>query len=460
MKISKYFVLLLITMINCEDNHLVFKFMTNINLNDVNDENYMRIKYDQKIYVELEIGHPPQKIPMTLKTLQFPTFIVSSEVKDNIKVKFDPKKSDTFRNESSTPITETHRYDFAKSYFSKDILNINPSLKNFSFYLATEMPVTTKNISGEIGLSKYSPIVVQHYKESEFLQQLLENKLINKKIFGIIYDTEYEGRLIFGAYMHEIDKNYEEKYMKEFELDTSKVYHNNKEMWLMPFELNCLDGKNNSIIYNENTFGFLYYEYGLMIGSYNFQMNFVKNYFLNKKCENETVDASSHFTEYYCKNESQFEDFPNITFVVKAKYGVYNFSFTKDDLFVKRGNKYIFQIVFDIFVEQGPEYWNIGQTFFRKYAIFLKQEEKENKLAYYTYHKTGSEPDNGDDNTKMIIIIVLSVVLGLIIIGIILYFIYLYPKTRKKRAQELDDNYEYKSKEEPKEKLVADDKEE
>lgn len=69
MKISKYFVLLLITMINCEDNHLVFKFMTNINLNDVNDENYMRIKYDQKIYVELEIGHPPQKIPMTLKTL-------------------------------------------------------------------------------------------------------------------------------------------------------------------------------------------------------------------------------------------------------------------------------------------------------------------------------------------------------------------------------------------------------
>jgi hypothetical protein len=39
--------------------------MTNINLDDVNDENYMRIKYDQKIYVELEIGHPPQKIPMT-----------------------------------------------------------------------------------------------------------------------------------------------------------------------------------------------------------------------------------------------------------------------------------------------------------------------------------------------------------------------------------------------------------
>jgi flagellar basal body-associated protein FliL len=60
----------------------------------------------------------------------------------------------------------------------------------------------------------------------------------------------------------------------------------------------------------------------------------------------------------------------------------------------------------------------------------------------------------------MIIIIVLTVVLGLIIIGIILYFVYLYPKTRKKRAQELDDNYEYKSKEEPKEKLVADDKEE
>ena len=37
---------------------------------------------------------------------------------------------------------------------------------------------------------------------------------------------------------------------------------------------------------------------------------------------------------------------------------------------------------------------------------------------------------------------------------VVVYFVYFYPKQRKKRAQELNDDYDYNPKEEPKDKLI------
>ena len=45
-----------------DKKYLVFDFKTNINLEEVTDENYMLKKLDQKIYVDLDIGEPSQKI--------------------------------------------------------------------------------------------------------------------------------------------------------------------------------------------------------------------------------------------------------------------------------------------------------------------------------------------------------------------------------------------------------------
>ena len=77
------FLLFFIFCVNEDDTDkkfLVFNFRTNINLEEVNDENYMQKKLDQKIYININIGEPPQTIPMTLKTWQYPTYIVSEEV--------------------------------------------------------------------------------------------------------------------------------------------------------------------------------------------------------------------------------------------------------------------------------------------------------------------------------------------------------------------------------------------
>ena len=101
-----------------DKKYLVFDFKTNINLEEVTDENYMLKKLDQKIYVDLDIGEPSQKIPMTLKTWQYPTYIISEEVQDNIKIKYDSKKSNTYKKANDFLIKDLFLCDFAQGYFS------------------------------------------------------------------------------------------------------------------------------------------------------------------------------------------------------------------------------------------------------------------------------------------------------------------------------------------------------
>ena len=438
------FLLFFIFCVNEDDKdkkYLVFNFRTNINLEEVNDENYMQKKLDQKIYIDINIGEPPQTIPMTLKTWQYPTYIVSEEVPDNIKIKYDTKKSKTYIKEEDILVKDLFLCDFTRGYFSTDIFDLNPPLKNFKFMLATMNSVTSKNISGEIGLCKVDPGKEYNYNyphKTRFMQQLLDNKLISKKIFGFVYDTEYEGKIIFGDYSDYMKSNYKENEVDEFVLDDD-IHNNDYKRWVLKFELNCLSGKDNTKIYaEEETFGFFYIEYGLMIGSTTFRDNFAKDYFKNKNCQETTVQGSFSFTEYYCTDESQFADFPNIIF----KYpGRYNFEFSKDELFIKKGDKYIFQIVFEIFTTEGVNYWKIGQPFFRKYALFLIEEEKENKIAYYL---TQNLEKRSGLSTQTIVIIVLCVVLALLTIAIVIYFKFFYVKIRRKRVQELsDEDYVY-----------------
>ena len=62
-------------------------------------------------------------------------------------------------------------------------------------------------------------------------------------MFGIVYDTEYEGRIIFGQYLNEVDKNYNaEEMVQTPNMDHSDTGNDNFEKWLMKFDLKCLSG--------------------------------------------------------------------------------------------------------------------------------------------------------------------------------------------------------------------------
>ena len=55
---------------------------------------YLKIENEKQIYVDFTIGESNQVIPMTLKTMQYPTFIVSSNSSEkDIVIKYDEIKS-------------------------------------------------------------------------------------------------------------------------------------------------------------------------------------------------------------------------------------------------------------------------------------------------------------------------------------------------------------------------------
>ena len=151
-----FFILLIIFQIALGEN-IVLNFKTNINLDSLNEENYMKSTMEQQIYVDMKIGESKQVIPMTLKTMKYPTFIVSSNSQEkDINIKYYESKSpNSFKKLNQDEIKNLFIYDFTQGYYVSDSLELeNSKYNNFRYILATKMNGIAKNISGEIGLSK------------------------------------------------------------------------------------------------------------------------------------------------------------------------------------------------------------------------------------------------------------------------------------------------------------------
>ena len=436
----------IIVIFNFSFQYIVLNFKTNIDLNQLNEENYMNTSLAQQLNVDFNIGDSHQIIPMTIKTQQFPTYIVSSRVTDKIKVKYNETKScKSFHNIKDDLIKELYIYDFKEGYLVNDSITFNSSLiyNNFTYMLATKVSILAKNISGEIGLSKEREEKYPYNfpEKTDFLQQLKDNKLIQNKIFGIVYDTEYEGRLFLGAYLHQTDHLYSEEDLQSNYID-NHIPHDFNNKWLINFNVKCLEYPDNKELYiEENTFGLVMYEIGLIVGSETFRQNFLIDYFNKNKC-NESMIHSKPFSfyQYSCDNEQQFSGFPDIILTLPGKY---IFNFTKKELFKKIGKKYIFQIVFEV-TESDRDYWRLGQTFFRKYNSFFTLEEGSSTFSYYQLKKNIRNEETTWILSAQIILIIALILILLLFISILVYFCFYCEKKKRKRiAQELVESEDY-----------------
>ena len=117
----------------------------------------------------------------------------------------------------------------------------------------------------------------------------------------------------------------------------------------------------------------------------------------------------------------------------------YTFEFTKEDLFLEKSDKYIFLVIF----RDYETTFTLGKILLRKYVFTFNQIDKT--IGFYI--NTKKKTDDGSNNTLAKILIGVGVVIIFAVGGIILAKI-LYGKSRKKRKNELDDNYDYSSKEE------------
>ena len=111
---------------------------------------------------------------------------------------------------------------------------------------------------------------------------------------------------------------------------------------------------------------------------------------------------------------------------------------TYEDLFIKYNDEYIFGIVFN-FNFNKDEPWILGKPFMKKFGLIYDLDRKI--IGLYKGNNTSQIQPKKNPN---LVLIILLGVLGIVVIGLIIFIIYYFKKPRKNRACELnDDNYEY-----------------
>ena len=103
----------------------------------------------------------------------------------------------------------------------------------------------------------------------------------------------------------------------------------------------------------------------------------------------------------------------------------YFFEFNYNDLFIKIDDYYYFIIVF---FEKDTKYWILGRPFLKKFQIVFDQEKK--LIGFY---KTGI-------NFSLLILILLIIITIILIIYIMKFAL---KKSKRVKASELTDSFDY-----------------
>jgi len=165
-----------------------------------------------------------------------------------------------------------------------------------------------------------------------------------------------------------------------------------------------------------------------------------EDYLKNNLCFN---GSTYEMTYFYCKKEiggdinKIREKFPGILFKSNDLDKVFNLDV--DDLFLEVGN-YIFCL---LYFKSDNDGWVMGKPFLKKYQFSFNTDE--NYIAYYL-KKEAHEDDTGIP-VYVLVIAIVGTVLVVALISFLLFKYYFYEKcTRKKRANELTEDFEYTSK--------------
>ena len=446
-------------------------------------------EFKTNFYTFLEIGTPSQKIPLLIN-IETNSLAISScypKYNDTTSNKFriynftndflkqyhffDETKSGTFLPLNYTLEAYYKAYYASSSNesisFYKDIHLEDKKLENnITFHLIKNVE---DNITGEIGLNIYDP---NYENFNSFLKVLRTHELIDNYNWYFDFDSPWskDGKLIIGSLPHEDYKNrysdddlvYVECSANYFviywEMEFDKIYSNN-----LTYKTNSIDVKsdNDGKAYFENKVEFKF-DSNLIFGTIKYEkyLSFILNDLIEgKKCFNDTMIGDSEYSKfkfYYCKNEKSIKD--KLYNIIPIIY-FYSYKFnhtlelTTDEILKEKGGYIYILILFDGVSSK----WKLGNIFSLKYKFVFNPDTKQ--IGLYKNIKNANNIDSKDYSFifKIILIIVLSLLL--ILLGFILGK-KIYGLKRKKRANELNDDYDYASNENDEGKDKDKDKEE
>ena len=406
--------------------------------------NYLLNIIYKNIYIELEIGEPtPQKIKSYLKLDEFPFFI---QGKDIPSTQYDQTKSTTYKSELYPHVFLDGEEEIKWGFVSNDTIKIenkssNLNIKEFNFILVTETRTQSPSNIGLMIPGQYSSI-----PEISFIHQLKNQELIEYYSFVLNYTSinKDEGEFIVGGAPHIYDYKYNIKYY-------NSEYGINKPKYMMyGLEFDLINYGNNQTNIGGSMQSKFLSDFGLIAGTKNYYELILEKFFndyINKeicyikeiKLNIEWREGEKYFEYIYCdKNKVDISQLQNIKFIHNRLNYTYEFNYK--ELFDEIDNYYIFKIIFQ---KTSNFYWIFGKIWLEKYLMVFDQDQKTIGY-YYINEKEKVIIDNKKKNINVQLLIGL-VFIVLILIGFTIWLIfYLKKDIRKKRINEINDDYEYK----------------
>ena len=400
-------------------------------------ENYLSNNFYANIYSAFQIGSQSQSLPCSI-ILQRSEFYVNNE-------NFNPNQSKTFVQISNSSL-QSNSYKFV---LSKDDFQLNSKtiVQQINFDLIVEVTGARFNPKQcQIGFQ------INDFDDDKniFIKILKEKNVINSYVFFLQFNNVNEGNLFLGNLPEEI-MNFDRENFRT----TKVINQNNFLFWGIQFD----DISINKEKIKDSKTVFFSYEFGLISATkiseeiiaknlFNLNDNNNNNNNNNKNCFmeeftiNEELFGEVKYNSYYCDLSAKISNFPPLEFYNKDLN--YTFKFDHNDLFVKNNNRFQFLIIFEQYEKNNR--WKFGRIFFKKFLMVFDYDKKQ--IGFYI--KEGKNKIKNNDNKFLIIFLIILI----LILILIVYKFFIRKNQRKIKANELEDNFEYKSEKENYSKLI------
>ena len=440
--------------------------------NYTNPSEIMKSIVSSKLYAIIEVGTPKKQIeiPLDFETNEF---FISDDPKrqfeeDNLfcdlKFYLKDESSSWISNEDMEYYGD--KFEFAE--LCKESFFFNNSKYEFEFYF----PISLKTVeSGGIGLLLLPRYDVSTDLEKTFFKQLKVKNFINGYYWSIFFNTkniekESEGFILLGSLPHELEtdlgyykKNYFQKEIKnvnaeisgsnvlnEFKIDEIMVYEGtNTKKILNDFPVDNINMKLLELNYHSN---------GVQAPFVLFEK--YKEIFLNNS-NGECFMGEFKYIQrkyfFYCNNKKNvISKIKNILpgFIFLSRDLDYNFTLDANDLFIEKDG-YVFCLLYFHNEQYLYKTWIMGKPFLRKYQFTFNPDLKQ----FYFYNQDVQDSSDSSDSSKgkvhvnVVIIIIIVTIIIVAVACFLLFKFYLYDLfMRKKRANELVDDYDYIQKKE------------
>ena len=444
------------------------------------------------LYNEIYIGEPKQNVIFIVSPDEYHFYMVTNKNNnsDNNSKYYDFRISKTNNinfdegNMKSNVLYMSEKFHFKNkkinpSYIEEigvDNINLVLYLKNPKFNKLADFCSNINNSYIIFGLKLTDSFDTMDYALNLIRQLKTKNITKNYRWFidynnnsikneiKSISEFYYEINLNIGVEPHEIYPNlYEEKNIK---LINSKAYNGNINWGLYfnkiySYQNNEIKDKilfeinNNANINNTNLEEYLIANIKhnlLFINSPQIFFDSINKNFFNKLIkENKCFKEGTKYTYIYCDNRQEIIEYIQKNFMpiyFTNQELNYEFILEYKDLFIKSNNKIIFLIISQI----GAKRWTFGIPFLKKYLITYDYDNRVIGFYKQKNKKYIIKKDYLKNNIIKIILIIFLILLFALIGFLISRHIYGY--NRKKRINELQENYQYEFKTDNKKNII------